>query len=238
MIKKKVYSLYKKSTQKLISGSRSFYYKFFYGRHFPFAASLENTISKWEQKYHLGETVKHAQAWDEEYKSEKWDYLMDLDELPRYSLLAGYMAYLKPGGSFLDIGCGDGILFEKYRPYGFSFYKGIDVSEIAIQELAEKHIKNTEFIAEDAEYYQPQERFDAIIFNESLYYFKDPIAVIERYTPSLKKNGIVITSMFEGASRSRSVNRSLQSHYPLLDKSQCSNNSKTWVCLVFNPRDK
>jgi trans-aconitate methyltransferase len=47
----------------------------------------------------------------------------------------------------------------------------------------------------DAASFTTNEKFDAIIFNESLYYFQDPVRVVERYMGFLASYGIIIVSM-------------------------------------------
>lgn len=235
MLKKKVYFLYKNVKRKLITGCRSFYYKFLYGRRVPLAVSLENTITSWEKTYKFGERNMQAKSWNEEYASDKWEFLHDLEELSRYSILTGYMACLKPGGAFLDIGCGDGILFNKYKPYGFTSYTGVDISEVAIQKLCSQEIKNASFVCADGEKYQPSEFYDAIIFNESIYYFNEPMETIEHYKAYLKKGGVIITSIFKNSQRSIAINRLMNSTYHLVDETYCINGDKTWICSVYEP---
>lgn len=238
MFKKKIYSLFKNGKLKLIMGFRSFYYKHFYGRQIPLAVPLENTVTSWEQRYKFAETNIQAKSWDKEYSSDKWNFLHNLDELSRYSILIGYMAHLKPGGAFLDVGCGDGILFYKYQPYGFTSYTGIDISEVAIQKLSNQEVENTSFVSADAENFQPSELYDAIIFNESIYYFKEPMKAIEHYKKFLKERGVIITSIYKKSQRSIAINRLMNSTYRLLDETYCRNGEKTWICSVYNPISK
>jgi len=48
--------------------------------------------------------LQSAQAWEAQYASGRWDYLAQLSELARFSVLAGYICHLKPGGAVLDTG--------------------------------------------------------------------------------------------------------------------------------------
>ena len=59
-----------------------------------------------------------------------------LDELARYSVIAGYLHHLRAGGSVLDVGSGEGLLADHLRPLGYSRYHGIDLSEAAIAQAA------------------------------------------------------------------------------------------------------
>ena len=52
---------------------------------------------------------------DCEYKSGSWDYLRGPEELPRFSIVAGYCHHFRPNSAILEIGCGEGILQERTR---------------------------------------------------------------------------------------------------------------------------
>ena len=70
---------------------------------------------------------------DVQYARGSWDYLRSLDELARFSVLAGYCHYLKPNGRILEIGCGEGILQERLDPARYARYVGVDISEEAVR---------------------------------------------------------------------------------------------------------
>lgn len=247
-LNKTIYSLFKKGKQNgkllILERCRSFYYRFYFGRdrRLPLANLLENAVTLWEQRYlKFAETNMQANTWDEQYSSDKWDYLHDLEQVPRYSLLCGYMDYLKSGGAFLDVGCGEGILFNKYKPYGYCSYVGVDVSETAIEKLNDHKDKKTTFVCADAEQYEPSELFDAIIFNESIYYFKEPLKVFKRYSAFLKKDGVIITSVFANphiASRGIAINRLLNATYSPLIETYCISGKKKWICSVYDSKRK
>src|SRR2546423_12002448 len=104
-----------------------------------------------------------------------------LDELARYAVIAGYLRHLKPGGSVLDVGCGEGLLADHLRPFGYARYLGVDLSETAVRQAAGRVDERTAFTAADAESYVPAGRWDAIVLNESVYYFRDPLGTVRRY---------------------------------------------------------
>ncbi|SYX83416.1 hypothetical protein [Paenibacillus alvei] len=54
----------------------------------------------------------NQQQWDEEYKSNVWDYLSDITEYARYSVVYGYIRKFIGSEGILDMGCGTGILFD------------------------------------------------------------------------------------------------------------------------------
>ncbi len=122
-----------------------------------------------------GDIPTSKEVWEKQYSKGQWDYLYQLEELAHYSIILGYIRNLKTGGSILDIGCGKGILQERLALYGYSKYVGIDISDNAIRQASCKANDKTTFIASDATRYSPTEAFDAIVFNEVLYYFDDPL---------------------------------------------------------------
>jgi 2-polyprenyl-3-methyl-5-hydroxy-6-metoxy-1,4-benzoquinol methylase len=120
------------------------------------------------------------EKWETQYARGWWDYLGQMDQLGRYSVIAGYCNYIKPGGSILDLGCGEGILQEKMRAYGYSRYVGVDLSAEAIAGASNRRDDKTSFIAADAETYKPECSFDVIVFNELLYYLQDPVGLMRQ----------------------------------------------------------
>ena len=66
---------------------------------------------------------------DEQFKTGFWNYLSNLDELGHYSVIVGYCYYWKTDPSILDVGCGEGILWEKFFHNNYSYYEGLDLSK-------------------------------------------------------------------------------------------------------------
>ena len=220
---------------KLFQFLRALFYRFVFGRQIPLAAELEKIITSWEKQQRMGDIPVSADSWETQYLGGRWTYMKQLDELARYSVIVGYIAYLKPRGAVLDVGCGEGILFERYWPYGYSKYLGIDISEAALAKLAEQQSKNTIFIRADAEAYRPTELFDVIIFNETLYYFHEPLTVVERYSHALKQDGILMVSTYTASRRAMAILRQIKAKYFLLDETWTTQGSRSWVCTVLAP---
>jgi len=81
------------------------------------------------------------EKWEAEYVRGQWNYIKQLDELARYSVIVGYCCYFRPGGTILDIGCGEGILQERLSPCQYSRYVGIDICAEAIRRALPKQMK-------------------------------------------------------------------------------------------------
>ena len=74
-----------------------------------------------------------VKRWERAYTSGEFDFMSDLYELPRYSLLIGYLRLYPGTPSVLDIGCGTGRLRELLAEGEFDTYVGIDLSAEAIK---------------------------------------------------------------------------------------------------------
>ena len=213
---------------------RSAYYRFLFGRRFPLADLVSTAIHTWEKHWRSGDFPISQEIWDSQYSNGHWEFIKDLHELPRYSIIAGYFLYFKSGKSLLDVGCGEGTLQARLGQENYSKYVGIDVSEAAIEKASSRNDGRTVFLCENALDYQPGELFDAIVFNETLYYFNDPLAVVEKYKRNLKDDGIIITSMFLNSHRAAYIWRKLKTAYSSVDDVKITNNAKTWICNVFS----
>lgn len=142
---------------------------------------------------------------DAEYAAGNWDYLRALSELSRFSVIAGYCQQLKPGGSILEVGCGEGLLTDRLDKSKYSRYVGVDISTVAIERAAARQDAATTFAAADAQTFVPSATFDLILFNECLEYFDDPAGLVRRYEASLAPGGLYIASIFDGIDTARSV---------------------------------
>jgi 2-polyprenyl-3-methyl-5-hydroxy-6-metoxy-1,4-benzoquinol methylase len=175
-----------------------------------------------------------GKTWEIEYAQGRWECMRYLDEFARYSMIAGYFQHIKPGGSILDVGCGEGILRERLAG-GFGRYVGVDISRTAVGRLPQDDGK-TAYAAADAARYVPDGSFDAIVFNETLYYFDEPLELLRRYEKFLGPEGIFITSLYSGSRRAVSIGRAMKREYALLHEVTIGTLAgKTWVCGVWAP---
>ena len=213
------------AAQRLI---RVVFYRYVFGRKVPFAGDLTRVISAWDTPV--------QETWEAQYATGEWTYLRRLEELARYSVIIGYIQLLKPNSAILDVGCGEGILFHRIRPYGYSRYVGVDVSSVAISGLASEQNAQTSFIVADAEAYVPQEQFDVIVFNEVLYYFHNPLEAIGRYTQALRGGGVVVVSTYTGYTKAMAILRQMKAMLSLLDEVRVVHGPTSWRCSVFTAK--
>jgi SAM-dependent methyltransferase len=206
------------------------YYRFVFRRKIPFGTALDEWIYERERPNTVPDT---ADVWNTEYRTGRWRCLDGADELGRYMTLAGYVALFKPMGTVLDVGCGTGLLFERYQPYGYTKYVGLDLSETALAKLISYQDEQTVFLQADAETYQPTESYDVIVFNEILYYLHDPLRVVARYAQALKPRGLLIISTYVNSGRAMAILHRLKASYTVVDETRIRNGAKSWLCTVL-----
>jgi len=210
------------------------YYKLLFGRRFPFYEALARRVHAWETATGRGDAPAAKEVWEEQYRRGHWELMRSFDEVARYSVIAGYLHHLKPGGSVLDVGSGEGLLADHLRPFGYSRYLGVDLSEAAIEQAAGRADGKTAFAAASAETYEPPDRWDAIVFNECVYYFNDPLGTVRRYEAFLEEGGVFIVSTFRSRRADVIVRRLLET-YRADEETAITNRKGTWMIRVIKP---
>jgi 2-polyprenyl-6-hydroxyphenyl methylase/3-demethylubiquinone-9 3-methyltransferase len=129
------------------------------------------------------------------YTSGHLDYFAGIEELPRYSLLIGYLIFLGGEPEILDVGCGQGLLRARIGHLPFRRYLGIDVTPAAIAKASKLEDSRTSFAEADvcngaAVFGQ----FDVVVCNEVLSVAPDPEAVLSRIATLLRRGGHLLTS--------------------------------------------
>ncbi len=180
-----------------------------------------------------GREQRKIERWNREYAEGKWAWLRRLDELAHHSVLAGYFMEIKPQGTVLDVGCGEGLLQERITPFHYSKYMGTDLDK-AIEIASKKNDEKTHFVVGDMNTFNPGESFDAIIFNESIYYLHDTVGGLQRYEEFLKPDGIFIISMFQ-SEKNIATKQRIQEKYTTLDEVTITNTKgTTWMCFALS----
>ena len=206
------------------------YYEFLFDSGTPLSHSLSARVVAWEQARGKGDTPIPKTLWEEQYGSGHWDFLQTIAELARFSVLVGYLRELKPNGALLDIGCGEGLLYTRLQPFTAP-YLGLDISAAAIDRA--RTVGAGPFVCADAEHFEVRDSYDAIVFNECLYYFLDPVATVGRYATALRPDGIMIVSTFLRSRRGRAILRALKRKYTLVDEATITHDTRTWTCSIF-----
>jgi SAM-dependent methyltransferase len=207
------------------------YYEFLFDTESPLSHTLALRVQSWEQQRGKGDTPIPKTLWEHQYETGHWDFLHTLGELGRFSVLVGYLHELKPNGAVLDIGCGEGLLFKRLQTTSRSQYLGLDISAAAIEKA--RAAGTGPFMCVDAEHFVVSDSYDVIVFNESLYYFTDPVGTVVRYASALRPDGIMIVSTFLRSRRGRAILRALKREFAVLDETSISHGAETWTCSVL-----
>lgn len=177
--------------------------------------------------------------WNYQYSKGLWDGLEYMNELARFSVLAGYVQFLKPNKpSVLEVGCGEGVLAQRIGLDHYQTYLGTDVADAAI-ERAQARFGNekTRFQSVDMNEFQTAEQFDVIIFNEAIYYLRPMLdRLVNQYVPMLKPDGLLIISMNTGRHAASDARwATIEKAFATVDSSFVETAKNGWTVKVLKP---
>ena len=193
----------------------------------------QRLFRKFLYRFGIGSPVARG-VWEEQFKNGAWDYLYSETESLHYKSIVNFYKQCG-GGSVLDAGCGQGVLFHYLRSdiKGPDDYLGFDISENAVAE-ARRTFPPFRFEQMDFNLNTPKEKFDVVIFNECVYYFKKPVEQLDAYLKStLKAGGHAIISMFYYEEHAQLWKR-FSEKYAFLDWEEVTNdNGQKWRICIF-----
>ena len=167
-----------------------------FGRHYPGCAWLARKVAAWEERHQRRDAPTSKDAWEREYDHGDWRFLQGDEEAERYGWLVERIDRRLVPVSVLDVGYGEGVLLARSRPRELQAYTGVDLSEVAISSARESHPK-ADFVVAAAEDFAPPPTYDLVVFNEIVYYLRDPIGEVERYLQFVAEGGELLLSVFE-----------------------------------------
>jgi SAM-dependent methyltransferase len=223
------------------------YYRALFGRRFPGSEPLARWLRSVERRSGRGDLPLPRGAWEKQYRDGVWSYLDEAGELARYGVVAAAVRRFRPGGTVLDLGCGEGLLADHLRPDGYRRYLGIDLSLTAVAAAVRRApgragaqadrdaAPATRFAVADAEDWPLRGVFDAVVLNECLYYLRDPLAVARRALAALRPGGILVVSMFR-TGRTGGLARLLARELPLLEEVVLSSGRGAWIVGLYRRR--
>jgi SAM-dependent methyltransferase len=181
--------------------------------------------------------------WNQEFARGKWSFADDTSGDVVYRHLEKYVGC----GSVLDLGCGQGsTAVELASPY--KRYVGVDISQVALKRAREKttdagRTSRASFACSDFLGYDPDQKFDVILFRESMYHV--PIGqvktILDRYSHFLTDDGVFIVRLYlSGAKgkkryRPRAVIRTIETAFDVVERADYKDLYSTTV-TIFRPK--
>lgn len=179
------------------------------------------------------------EIWEKQFDAGHWNYLGDIKQLARYSILVGFVDYFfSENCNILDLGCGNGVLLKRLKNIKFSSYTGVDLASKAIEEAARIVDERSNFICESIEDFQPNKKYDIIIFNESLYYLDDPIKTLFKFNNYLSSNGKIIISMWDSKERNNKLWKLIEKKFNVIDEIhlQKTKTKSAWIIKIISTK--
>ncbi len=171
------------------------------------------------------------ERWNYQFEKGRWDGLGNASELIRQQVVKSYFLKYKDGGSLLELGCGQGYLVDSvFEKKHFSRYLGIDLADIAIETARQRvGTEKIRFEQGDMNALAINERFDVVLFNESINYAKDCEKVLVDAIKNLSaQDGIFIVSMHEHK-RSPEIWQAVDNLFNILEQQLVEQGEHKWL---------
>jgi SAM-dependent methyltransferase len=191
-----------------------------------------------------GPSKLKRRMWDSEYSSDKWDFA----DHTMGDCVYGPLEKHARNGSILDLGCGTNTGNE-LAEQSYRRYVGTDISEVCVNKARRitKEIgragKN-EFVVADFMTYVPTEKFDVILFRESMYHvpMNKIKETVDRYSKYLTDRGVFVVRLFtsdpDGNAKQRPIAMLdvIAKEFNVLENGQYEKNGSKAAVMVFKPR--
>lgn len=181
--------------------------------------------------------------WDQEFSGTHWDFIDNTAGDCVYPHLERHLN----NGSILDLGCGPGNTANELASSAYTSYVGIDISEAALAKARKRTAEDgrsgkNSFACSDFLSYLPTQKFDVILFRESMYHVPPGKVglLLEYFSQFLKEDGVFVVRMVttdgKGGEKPRlkAAVDIMESGYEVVEKSQYGKLGPT--VIVFRPR--
>lgn len=182
--------------------------------------------------------IPNSVEWfNNEYDSGGWGFLDSLDELARYSIITGYIGFLKEEAPvILDVGCGTGILRSRLGGIPLLSYDGIDFSEAAVRQAQGLADNETRFLVTTPREFEADRRYDFIVFNEYLYYDEAYLETVRHLSQFLTDDGHLIVSMY-ATNENMQIFQALDKVCDQVDQTKIGNTKgMLWLVQLLRPK--
>ena len=128
-------------------------------------------------------------------------------------------------GAVLDFGCGWGNVGMNLHPSAYSFYTGVDISDVVIEKAGARATSKgftdrNEYRQSDILTFIPERQYTVIVFGDSIYYIALPqiIPLLRRYSQYLDKSGVVFVRIFNARGKLRRILDLIESQFDVVHK--------------------
>jgi len=170
-------------------------------------------------------------AFDQRYLAEGSDAPPGCTHSPESPTVKLVEKYARKG-RILDVGCGTGSLASDLNPGSFESYLGVDVSAAAISIAQKRKGEKIDFEVGDLQHYECREKYDLIVFEESLYYI--PFfrrRLLRRYAQYLRPGGLFVVTVAH-RNQFRGMIRMIRKNFQIVEDRLTSPNGGR-LLLVF-----
>lgn len=176
-------------------------------------------------------------TWDKEYQSGQWDFLFEISEMAHHLAVLGYVRHLHPKPRVLEAGCGSGRFLDLLRYFPLESYTGFDLSEAAVQKAKTLQVPNARLEVSSFDQWQEKGPYDIVVFDEVLWYAKDPAATFNKFATFLTPHGSIVVSMFR-IGNALSIWKRIEQFAEVLDYTEIKSHSKNarWDVKALRPK--
>jgi SAM-dependent methyltransferase len=201
------------------------------------AHKLRNILRGFLQAY--GDRRVKRYLWNLEFSQGRWACL---DSTPGDCVYQHLEQYAR-GGSILDLGCGSGNTGNELNRGTYRRYVGVDISDVALDKARirsrENHRAETNsYVQADIFDYVPAQKFDVILFRDSIYYIphgKVP-RLLDRYSHYLNEGGVFVVRMLNANGKYMTILDAIDDNFHIVDK-QVSEDPQA-IVTVFRPDNR
>jgi 2-polyprenyl-3-methyl-5-hydroxy-6-metoxy-1,4-benzoquinol methylase len=195
---------------------------------------MPNIISAIKHKWKTRIVGARKRMWDSQYASGFGHQSNLPQEQEHHQTLVDFMVSAHKNKTILDVGCGEGVLLDYLDRCGYQKYVGIDFSDVALRNASKRANSKVSFVSGLAETFVPEGQFDSIVFDESLYYFEDPLQVIRRYARYLTPDGVMLVSLFTKTGRIKLLAAEISKGFGVTRNASVTNGTGTWECSMLS----
>jgi 2-polyprenyl-3-methyl-5-hydroxy-6-metoxy-1,4-benzoquinol methylase len=136
-----------------------------------------------------------GEAVDAIYRADRWPSMRTFADSGRYGEIVEWIRRLAPEGPVLDVGAGDGLLWEAMTGL-HAEYLGVDIAAETMARMQAKYGgPRCRFVTGDATTYVPERAYQIIVLNDMLYFLDEPVRHARRLAGYLAAGGTLIVAM-------------------------------------------